>query len=93
MLTLSHLLGPFFQSLHTISIIILVLTALLHILFAAGIAKDVGHLNRLHIPTQIVSGGVWVLATLIGGVLVVGLYWLIHHSALARNFTLKHDNG
>lgn len=88
-MTLAHLLGPFSQSVSSIATIVFILNVILHILFAAGVAKDVGNLNRMKIPTQFVSGSIWVLATLIGGVLVLALYWLMHHSALARNFKIK----
>ncbi len=88
-MTLSSLISPFLsQSVNSISTILFILNIILHILFATGIAKDVGNLNKMKVPTQLVSGTVWVLATLIGGVLVLGLYWLVHHSALARNFKL-----
>lgn len=88
-MTLS-LTNPFvLQSMNSISMILFILSIILHILFATGVAKDVGNLNKMKMPTQLVTGTVWVLATLIGGVLVLGLYWLVHHSALARNFRLK----
>ena len=84
-----HLFSQFPQTLSNIATIIMVLNALLHILFAAAIARDIGNLNKLHVEPRLLSGMTWVLATLIGGILVVGLYWLVHHSALARQFKVQ----
>jgi hypothetical protein len=72
------------QSTQGIDQILLVLNAILHVIFASGVARDVGNFNRQHIPTQFISGMAWVLATLLGGVLVLAIYWLMHHSSLAR---------
>ena len=69
-----------------IRLLVLFLSVLLQILFAAGVAKDVGNLHKVNVQTQFVPGFAWVLATLIGGILVLVAYWLLHHSSLARNF-------
>lgn len=84
-----HLFSQWPQAMSNIATIILILNTLLHVLFASAIARDVGQLNRLHIQPRLLSGMTWVLATLIGGILVVGLYWLVHHSALARQFKVQ----
>ncbi|MDF2691479.1 MAG: hypothetical protein K0S29_1334 [Gammaproteobacteria bacterium] len=72
------------QSISSIHAIMFLLTILLHIIFANGVAKDVGILNKRGLSTLIVPGYAWVLATLIGGILTLAVYWLIHHSNIAK---------
>ena len=81
---MNDLLAPFAQSIQTFQVFFLVANVVLHLLFAAGIAKDVGFFNSRGIQTRFVSGITWVVAALIGGVWVVLIYWLIHHSQLAK---------
>lgn len=74
-------LGSINQSL---SLLFILLTAVLHILYAAGIAKDIGNLNKKHLQPFFLPGIGWVLAALLGGIFTVLAYWLIHHSTLAK---------
>ena len=60
-----------------------VLTLILHVVLAFAVFADSQLLwKHLRRKTFLVGGAIWALATLIGGILTVGLYWLIHHSAL-----------
>ncbi len=55
-----------------------VLTAIVHITFAVAVYRDA---NRLGSPV-FVGAGIWLIATLIGGVFVAAIYWAIHRSGL-----------
>lgn len=81
---LNYLTGP----MQTLSIILLIINAIIHILFAGSVARDSGNLTKNGDQTCLVSGLTWAFATLIGGVLVAAVYWFIHHSTLTRHMPL-----
>lgn len=62
---------------------VIIINLILHIIFANAVARDAAILKRQQKQTQIVSGLTWACATLVGGVLVAALYWLLHYSTLA----------
>ncbi|NKB46965.1 MAG: hypothetical protein GKR77_04180 [Legionellales bacterium] len=78
------LLNQLSEQIATLNILLMVINGLLHIIFAGAVAKDAGQLTKLGIKPWLVSGITWAFATLIGGVLIAGLYWIMHHSSLAR---------
>ena len=55
-----------------------VLTAIVHITFAVAVYRDA---SRLESPV-FVGAGIWLIATLIGGVFTAAIYWAIHRSRL-----------
>jgi hypothetical protein len=55
---------------------------LVHILLAVGVHEDTKRLGTENRPVIFVAGWVWALATLIGGVVTAGIYWVLHHSTL-----------
>lgn len=70
--------------LYNISLAITVINVLLHFIFAAAVARDTGHFHKQGIKPQLVSGVTWAFATLLGGVFVAAIYWVIHHSTFTR---------
>ncbi len=54
---------------------------LVHAFFAIGVLGDADR-QRQQRRLFLVSTWTWALATLLGGVTVAGIYWLIHHSTL-----------
>lgn len=61
-----------------IAIVALVLTAIVHICFAMAVFADAGKLSR----PALVGPVVWALATLLGGVVAAGIYWVMNRSTL-----------
>ena len=78
------LLNYFAGPLNNLAFILALINGVLHIFFASAVAKDAGHLNKNGAPTILVSGLVWAFATLIGGVIVAAIYWVLHHSKLTK---------
>ena len=64
--------------------IILLLTVIMHIAFASCVGKDINNLHKLGVMTQLFAPWLWILATLILGIIPAVIYWLMHHSTLAR---------
>ena len=77
------------------SIVFYFLVALINLMFAIAVYFDAKDLFRKTPEgTFFVGAIIWALATLLGGVFVAGLYWVIHHSTLNpnRNYEEKRDN-
>lgn len=57
-------------------------TIVINFFFAFGIKDDGERLRSGLQGPLFVPSAIWGLATLLGGLPVVALYWLIHHSSL-----------
>ncbi len=68
----------------TLKLAIMVLTVIIHVIFAGAVATDAGKLHKQQLQPLLVSGVTWAFATLLGGVFVAAIYWLMHHSTLTR---------
>jgi hypothetical protein len=72
------------NTVYTLKLVIMLITVIIHILFASAVATDAGKLNKQSLQPLLVSGITWAFATLLGGVFVAAIYWLMHHSTLTR---------
>lgn len=76
---MNNILAAFLAQLPSIQLMLIVITTILHILFAGAVARDAGHLNKRGLKTHLVSGATWAFAVLVGGPLVAIGYWFMHH--------------
>lgn len=65
--------------------IFFLVVAVIHVFFALGVYRDAKRIS----VTLFVQPEIWLLATLLGGVLVATAYWLIHHSRLSPSVQVK----
>ena len=61
-----------------------VITAVVHIAFAIALFRDATYLRAPRKPI-FVGRIIWFLATLVGGVFVAAIYWVMHHSRLNQS--------
>ena len=76
---MSNLLSSFMAQIPSIQLMLVIISAILHILFAGAVAKDAGELNKRGLKTHLVSGATWAFAVLVGGPLIAVGYWFMHH--------------
>lgn len=60
-----------------------ILTVLVHLVFAVAIYRDAIRLK--YRQTLVIAGvgpAIWCVATLVGGVIIAGIYWALHYSRL-----------
>jgi hypothetical protein len=88
---LAELAQQFGTQIQTFYYLLLLINAILHVIFAGGVARDAGNLNKLGQRTALVSAATWAFATLIGGIITAAIYWFIHHSTLTRPSIREHS--
>ncbi len=76
---MNSLFASFVAQIPSIQLMLVIITAILHILFAGAVAKDAGQLNKSGLKTHLVSGATWAFAVLVGGPLIAVGYWFMHH--------------
>lgn len=81
---LDELAKHFAPQIETFFYLIMLLNGVLHLVFASAVARDTGKLTRLGQRPVLVSGATWAFTTLIGGVFVAAIYWILHYSTLTR---------
>jgi hypothetical protein len=81
---LENLANHFSTQIEAFLYLMMLINGILHLIFAGAIAHDAGKLTRMGQRPVLVSGTTWAFATLIGGVMVAGLYWILHYSTLTR---------
>ncbi len=80
-------MGTFLQSFHhemeSIRLMLIIITAILHLIFSGAVARDTGQMQKIGRRPVLVNGFVWAFATLVGGVMVFFMYWFIHYSTFS----------
>lgn len=69
----------FVSEFRSISVLILIVSAIIHVIFAGAVTKDAARLRQNGFSVQLVSPMTWGIATLTGGVVVAAIYWAMHH--------------
>ena len=64
--------------------IFFVALAIVHVGFALNVLKDGDQLRAEGSRPLLAGPALWCLATLLGGVLVAAIYWVVNHSTLSR---------
>ena len=67
-----------------VTICSVVIIIVVHISFAAVIFRDATNLPAPRKPI-FVGPSIWLLATLLGGIFVATIYWVMHHSRLNQS--------
>ncbi len=72
-----------------------ILMAIVHLAFAAAVAKEAGRLLQSRGATILVGPVMWSFATIIGGVWVAAVFWLMHHLPLLQqsNYRVNDDKN
>lgn len=65
-------------------------TIVIHVAFALAVAHDA---NQLDTRPTLVGPGIWALATLVGGVFVAAIYWVLNRSMLSPPYARQSLRG
>ncbi len=90
-MNLVEFFSQFSTQIQSLQLLMLLINALVHVVFAGAVAKDAGAITELGKQPALVSSWWWAFATLIGGVVVAAIYWFIHHSTLTLG--ISHDGS
>ncbi len=74
--------GQFTEIFRFFTVVSWLITIIVNAVFAVGVFADSGSLSRQRTGPIFVGPFWWMLATLVGGVVVAGVYWAMHHSNL-----------
>ena len=58
--------------------------AVVHVGFALNVLKDGDQMRTEGTSPALAGPALWSLATLLGGVFVAAIYWVVNHSTLSR---------
>lgn len=78
-INMNNIIASFMLQIPSMQFMLMIISAILHILFAGAVAKDAGNLNKRGLKTHLVSGATWAFAVLVGGPLIAVGYWFMHH--------------
>ncbi len=70
-----------------------ILMTIVHLAFAAAVAKEAGRLVHSRGATILVGPVMWSFATVIGGVWVAAVFWVLHHLPLFQQSNYRAKNG
>ncbi len=71
------------QSKSWLGFALLAATVVVHLAFAGGVLTLASEFRRrFEASTEIVGPAMWTIATLFGGPIVAGIFWLVHFTAL-----------
>jgi hypothetical protein len=76
---MSTILQYFSQQFQTLSIMMIITNAILHVILAGAVAKDASNLLKINRPVHLITPMVWGFIVLVGGIVSVAVYWFINH--------------